>query len=64
MSDERIIVHGSFEASSIVIDDMGSCILITPINFDNNEGQTLLPLAEYRRLGEWLIERANQAGER
>ena len=61
---ERIIVQGASETSTIVADDVGDGILMTPINFDNNDGQTLLPPAECRRLGEWLVERANQAGER
>lgn len=63
---ERIIVHGVhhriFE-DSICADEDNGTVLLTAQNVAH-EVQMNLAAAEARRLGEWLIERANQAGER
>lgn len=67
MSEERVIVHGNRSMAgskcSVCIDVVFDKVLLTATDW-RDEVQVDLGPSECRRLGEWLIERANQAGER
>jgi len=60
---ERILIFHGETAAGICADDLGPTILLTVDSGCAQEQIDLYP-DEARRLGEWLIERANQAGER
>lgn len=64
---EREIFHGTSPVSgcnrSVCVDAVDGEIMMTTTDF-RDDAQINLDLDAARRLGEWLIERANQAGER
>jgi hypothetical protein len=64
MSEKRVIVHSRAGQGAVCADDWGSIVLLTTQMDGEPETQIDLAPSEARRLGEWLIERANQAGER
>lgn len=63
MPGGRIIIHHGSTPAGICADDLGPTVLLTVDTGDEQQQVDLYP-SEYRRLGEWLIERANQAGEK
>lgn len=62
MTGPRIILHADNGSGSICIDGTGDGALITLWECSGDEDQFLLPPEEARRLGEWLIKRANEGG--
>jgi hypothetical protein len=66
---ERVMLHSrpmfiDDEQASLCADVVDNTLMLTAINFRQAEVQVRVDLATARRLGEWLIERANQAGEK
>lgn len=63
MGEERIILRAKTSAVRVCCDHVAEGVLLTRERRHGLEGQVLVPAEDLRSLGEWLIERANQAGE-
>lgn len=62
MSDDRFILH-NYGSTSVCADYTDDSLVVT-LFVDGREDQIALKNDEAKSFGEWLIERANQAGER
>lgn len=64
MNEERVIVHGihrHMNGDSLCADVDNGTVLLTAYNIAAEVQMNLAP-ADARRLGEWLIKRANEGG--
>lgn len=65
MTPARIILHGDNSTAGMMpglcVDDVADAVLLTATDA-RDDVQVRICLADARRLGEWLIKRANEVG--